>query len=60
MSTHFHIMWNGTSLDWERYETLTAADVNARELMRDGETYTIKEIADGSCEICKAVSNNPH
>lgn len=60
MSAHFHVVWNGTFLDWERYETLAAAEANARELMRVGESYTIKEIPDGSCEICKAIAGNPH
>lgn len=59
MSSHFHIVWNGTSFDWERYATLAAAEANARELMRVGESYTIKEITDGSCEVCKAISDNP-
>lgn len=60
MSTHFPIMWNGASLDWERYATQAAAEANARELMRVAESYTIKDLSDGLCEICKAVADNPH
>ena len=59
MNTHFHIMWSGT-LDWERYVTHATAEANARELARVGETYTIEEVPDGSCDICKAIENNPH
>ena len=55
-ATHFHIRWSSAStLDWEAFPTLEAAQLQAEQLVRVGETYTIEQ-ADGECPRCNSRS----
>ena len=49
---HFHIKWSGhDELDWERFDAREMAEERARELVRPGEGYTIREQREG-CPVC--------
>jgi hypothetical protein len=49
---HYHIHWSGIArLDWEPFRTAAEAEASARQLLREGETYTIEEM-DSSCARC--------
>jgi hypothetical protein len=54
-ATHYHIKWSHTDhLDWERFETVQAAEKAARSLVQPGEKFTIK--AEGKdCSRCAIV-----
>jgi hypothetical protein len=55
--THYHIRWLGkVLLDWQRFSTPEEAKASARQLVRQGETYTIEE-HDETCPRCEAVIN---
>lgn len=56
LQTHFHILWEGGTLDWERFILRADADASARGLARPGETYTIKEYGI-ECPRCAAMKN---
>ena len=50
---HYHIRWSGKdSLDWERFPSRPDAEVQARQLVRPGETYTIEEHGE-TCPRCR-------
>ena len=51
MSVHFHIQWPD-SIDWERHVTRSDAEASAKDLVRQGETYSIGEFADNDCPTC--------
>lgn len=52
---HYHIHWSGSdTLDWERFETRSAAEDSARQLVRPGENYTIKEQGE-TCPRCISI-----
>ena len=49
---HYHIRWSPTpTLDWERFGSRAEAEARAKELVRQGETYTIEEHGE-SCARC--------
>jgi hypothetical protein len=53
--THFHIHWSMSSnLDWKRFNTIEEAERKAAELASFGETYTIEQRNELSCERCGA------
>lgn len=50
--THYHIRWSGVArLDWEPFKTVAEAEASARELLREGETFTVEE-RDSFCTRC--------
>jgi hypothetical protein len=50
--THFHIQWSTKStLDWATFNTREKAEALAKELVLEGETYSIQERGN-SCERC--------
>jgi hypothetical protein len=51
MVHHYHIIWESGTVDWQRFDTREAAEVNARVLTRLRETYTIGEF-DETCMKC--------
>jgi hypothetical protein len=52
--THYHIRWSGRAvLDWQCFSTHEDAKASARQLVRQGETYTIEE-HDETCQRCDA------
>lgn len=54
---HYHIRWSGKELlDWQRFSTPEEAKSRARQLVRQGETYTIEE-HDETCPRCNALLN---
>jgi hypothetical protein len=57
---HYHIRWSGIArLDWEPFQSTAEAEKSARQLLREGETYSIEEM-DASCARCakaKAAGN---
>lgn len=58
-ATHYHIQWSCTNrLDWERFDTVQAAEEAARCLMKPGEKFTIKAEGEGCprCALVKAKS----
>jgi len=55
--THCHIRWSGkVLLDWQSFGTPEEAKASARQLVRQGETYTIEE-HDETCSRCQAAMN---
>jgi hypothetical protein len=49
---HYHIRWSGVArLDWEAFTTVADAEASARELLREGETFTVEE-RDAFCTRC--------
>jgi len=53
--THYHIRWSGVArLDWEAFKTAAEAAASARELLREGETFTVEE-QDAFCTRCLRV-----
>ena len=53
--THFHIHWSTSAkLDWKRFNTIEEAERRATELVGSGETYTIEQRNELSCERCGA------
>ena len=55
--THYHIRWSGKELlDWQRFSTPEEAKARARQLVRQGETYTIEE-HDETCSRCNPTPN---
>lgn len=54
-ATHYHIQWSHMDhLDWERFDTVQAAEEVARSLVQPGEGFTIK--AEGKdCTRCAVV-----
>ncbi|HLJ22604.1 MAG TPA: hypothetical protein VKT71_00770 [Candidatus Acidoferrales bacterium] len=58
---HYHIRWSGIArLDWEPFRSIAEAEESARQLLREGETYSIEEM-DGSCARCaKAKAAGKH
>jgi hypothetical protein len=55
--THYHIRWSGKALlDWQCFSTPEEAKASARQLVRQGETYTIEE-HDEACPRCEAAMN---
>jgi hypothetical protein len=57
---HYHIRWSGIArLDWEPFHTIAEAEASAKQLLREGETYSVEEM-EASCARCakaKAASN---
>jgi hypothetical protein len=54
---HFHIRWStNTNLDWKAFQTIEEAESRAKELVSAGETYTIEQRGELSCERCGADS----
>jgi hypothetical protein len=54
---HYHIRWSGNvPLDWQRFSTPEEAKASARQLVRQGETYTIEEY-DETCPRCQTAMN---
>ena len=52
-SPHYHIRWSGkATLDWENFSTRKEAEVSAKQLVRQQETYTIEE-HDQACLRCR-------
>jgi hypothetical protein len=52
--THYHIRWSGNvPLDWECFNTYANAEASAKQLLRQGETYTVEE-HDETCPRCRA------
>jgi hypothetical protein len=52
---HYHIRWSpNVALDWQAFDTRAEAEVNAKQLVRRGETYTIEEY-DGLCSRCRTL-----
>jgi len=52
--THYHIRWSGKALlDWQRFSAPEEAKASARQLVRQGETYSIEE-HDETCPRCEA------
>jgi hypothetical protein len=50
---HYHIRWSAVArLDWERFSTSAQAEVSAKGLVRQHETYTIEE-HDEACPRCR-------
>ena len=41
---HFHIRWQGKTLDWECFESREDAEERAASLKRESETFTIEEV----------------
>ena len=55
--THYHIRWSRKALlDWQSFSTPEEAKASARQLVRQGETYTIEE-HDERCARCQAAMN---
>jgi hypothetical protein len=55
--THYHIRWSGQALlDWQCFSTPEEAKASARQLVRQGETYSIEE-HDETCPRCEAAMN---
>ena len=50
--THYHICWSSCNVDWEVYRSRVEAETGAHQLVRPGETYTMKEF-DQSCPTCR-------
>jgi hypothetical protein len=49
---HYHIRWSGIArLDWEPFRSVAEAEESAKQLLREGETYSIEE-KDASCSRC--------
>jgi hypothetical protein len=54
---HYHIRWSGkATLDWERFSTREEAEASAKQLLLQGETYTIEEY-DDACPRCRDAMN---
>src|SRR5690348_11514516 len=54
---HFHIRWSGkNTLDWESFGSREEAEASAKQLVRQGETYTIEEYG-LDCPRCAAALN---
>ena len=52
---HFHIRWSrATVLDWQVFKTHEEAEVEAKQVARENETYTIEGRL-WNCERCKQV-----
>lgn len=52
LKKHYHIRWSGVArLDWEAFKTAAEAEASARELLREGETFTVEE-RDAFCTRC--------
>jgi hypothetical protein len=56
--SHYHILWNGTDFDWQPHKTRVAAEANAQELARRGETYLVAEINEEECDTCHSIASN--
>jgi hypothetical protein len=41
---HFHIRWNGTTLDWECFDSREEAIERASFLKHEGESFTVEEV----------------
>ena len=55
-AVHYHIRWSGNdTLDWDCFDTRSAAEERARELVRSNENYTIEE-QDETCPRCANIS----
>ena len=49
---HYHIRWSGIArLDWEPFRSIADAEASAKQLLRQGETYSIEEMG-ASCTRC--------
>jgi hypothetical protein len=46
---HFHIRWDGKTLDWECFSSREEATARASFLKRDGETFAVEELALAKC-----------
>jgi hypothetical protein len=54
---HYHIRWSGkAALDWECFNTHAEAEASAKQLLLQGETYTIEEY-DDACPRCRDTMN---
>jgi hypothetical protein len=54
---HYHIHWSGKAgLDWECFNTYPDAEASAKQLLLQGETYTIEE-HDEACPRCRDAMN---
>jgi hypothetical protein len=58
LALHYHIRWSGhDTLDWERFETRSAAQEGATRLARPGEGYTIEEQGE-TCPRCASIKGS--
>jgi len=54
---HYHIRWSQiATLDWECFTGRADADASAKQLLRQGETYTIEQ-HDQACLRCRYAMN---
>jgi len=53
---HYHICWSESNLDWQAFNTMEEAQMEAERLVRRGETYKIK-IFGQDCPRCQVVSS---
>jgi hypothetical protein len=51
-ANHFHIRWDGTTLDWECFESREEAEERATFLKFDGETFAVEEVVE-ECHLRK-------
>jgi len=50
---HYHICWSDSKIDWQVFNTLEDAEIEAARLVRPGETYTIDKFGE-ECPQCGA------
>jgi hypothetical protein len=55
-AAHYHIRWSNGTLDWQSFETRKQAELRAKELALDGETYSI-ELLGRDCMACAALES---
>jgi hypothetical protein len=48
---HYHIHWSNSKFDWQPFDTLESARIEAERLALRGETFTIDQF-DGDCAHC--------
>jgi hypothetical protein len=49
---HYHIRWSSSKIDWQVFNTEQEAQIQAANLVRPGETYTIDKFGE-ECPQCR-------
>jgi hypothetical protein len=53
----FHISWNGTTLDWECFDSREEAAERAIFLKQEGETFKVEEVRTEECPLRASMSS---